>query len=85
MLHAKIMTVDGVAANVGSANLNARSAKLDEEINVVVLEPDLVGILDAHFDQDLERSERVAPGRWDDRSLSQRALELSARLLRREM
>jgi cardiolipin synthase A/B len=85
MLHAKVMTVDGVAANIGSANLNARSAKLDEEINVVVLEPDLVGILDAHFDQDLERSERVAPGRWDDRPLSQRALELGARLLRREM
>ena len=39
MLHAKVMTVDGVVANIGSANLNARSAKLDEEINVVVLEP----------------------------------------------
>ena len=75
MLHAKVMTVDGVAANIGSANLNARSATLDEEINVVVLEPDLVGVLDAHFDEDLERSERVAPGRWEDRSLPQRALE----------
>ncbi len=85
MLHAKIMTVDGVAANIGSANLNARSAKLDEEINIVVLEPDLVTLLDAHFDEDLERSERVAPGTWEDRSLPQRALELSARLLRREM
>ena len=25
MLHAKVMTVDGLVANVGSANLNARS------------------------------------------------------------
>ena len=32
MLHAKIMTVDGIVVNVGSAvNLNARSTKLDEE------------------------------------------------------
>jgi cardiolipin synthase len=85
MLHAKIMTVDGVVANIGSANLNARSARLDEEINVVVLEPDLVSVLDAHFDQDLERSERVAPGSWHERSLPQRALELGARLLRREL
>ena len=58
MLHAKIMTVDGVAANIGSANLNARSAKLDEEINLVALDPDLVRVLDAQFDEDLERSER---------------------------
>src|SRR5206468_10572831 len=29
MLHTKIMTVDGVLANVGSANLNARSTSLD--------------------------------------------------------
>ena len=85
MLHAKVMTVDGVAANIGSANLNARSAKLDEEINVVVLDPDLVTILDAHFDADLEQSERVKPGGWAERSLPQRTTELGARLLRGEL
>ena len=37
MLHAKIMTVDGLVANVGSANFNARSTELDEEINLVAL------------------------------------------------
>ena len=79
------MTVDGAAANIGSANLNARSARLDEEINVVVMDPDVVGILDVHFDEDLERSVRVAPGSWGGRSLPQRALELSTRLLRRGM
>jgi len=31
MLHAKIMTIDGLVANIGSANLNARSTELDEE------------------------------------------------------
>ena len=38
MLHAKVMTVDGCVANIGSANLNMRSVSLDEEINVVVLD-----------------------------------------------
>ena len=41
MLHAKVMTVDGHIANVGSANLNSRSMALDEEINMVVLDDDV--------------------------------------------
>jgi cardiolipin synthase len=75
MLHAKVMTVDGIVANVGSANLNARSTELDEEVNLVALDPALVEILDAQFEEDLERSERIDPERWDDRSVGQRALE----------
>src|SRR5207253_7332837 len=58
MLHAKVMTIDGVVANVGSANLNARSMACDEEINVVALDPELVRVLDAQYDDDLERSIR---------------------------
>ena len=70
MLHAKVMTVDGLVANVGSANLNARSTELDEEINLVALDPALVRLLDEQFDEDLERSEEIDPGRWEDRSLA---------------
>ena len=75
MMHAKIMTVDGVLANVGSANLNARSTSCDEEINVVALDAELVRILDQHFDEDLERSVRIEQGRWQRRSLVQRTAE----------
>ena len=75
MLHAKVMTVDGIAANVGSSNLNARSTELDEEVNLVALDPELVRILDDQFEEDLERSVRIDPERWDDRSVGQRALE----------
>jgi cardiolipin synthase len=59
MLHAKIMTIDGVVANIGSANLNARSTRLDEEINVVAIDPELTAILDRQFEEDLTRSTRV--------------------------
>jgi cardiolipin synthase len=75
MLHAKVMTVDGIAANVGSSNLNARSTELDEEVNLVALDPELVRTLDDQFEEDLERSVRIDPERWDDRSVGQRALE----------
>ena len=75
MLHAKIMTVDGVAANIGSANLNARSTTLDEEINLVAIDRDLAAVLDDQFDDDLSRSVRIEPGRWQDRSSVQRVAE----------
>ena len=75
MLHAKMMTVDGIVANVGSANLNTRSVTWDEEINVVAMDQALVGVLDSHFEFDLERSVRIEPGRWQRRALWQRAAE----------
>lgn len=78
MLHAKVMTVDGMLATVGSANFNSRSTELDEEINLVVIDEDVVRILDEQFDGDLRRSEAVRLGRWEERSILQR---LSERLM----
>jgi cardiolipin synthase len=75
MLHAKIMTVDGIVSNVGSANLNSRSTKLDEEINMVAIDRELTEILDRHYDEDLARSVRMESGRWDNRSTTQRLVE----------
>jgi cardiolipin synthase len=83
MLHAKVMTIDGRVANIGSANLNGRSAACDEEINVVVMDTDVVAILDAHFDDDLERSVAIEPGRWAERSFTQRAVEKVVTPIRR--
>jgi cardiolipin synthase len=85
MLHAKVMTVDGVLANIGSANLNARSTELDEEVNLVALDEELVRVLDAQFDEDLQRSEAIVAGRWEDRSLPHRVAERAAGLFRHEM
>jgi cardiolipin synthase len=83
MLHAKVMTVDGFVSNIGSANLNPRSVAWDEEVNLVALDPVLTAELDADFDADLERSERVDPQRWRNRPLHQRAAEALTRPLRR--
>ena len=83
MLHAKVMIVDDLIANVGSANLNSRSTKLDEEINVVALDATLVDVLDRHFDDDLGRSVEIELGRWRERSVMQRVVEQAARPVRR--
>jgi cardiolipin synthase A/B len=83
MMHSKIMTVDGVVANVGSANVNARSTACDEEINVVALDPEVVRVLDDQFDDDLGRSVKIEPGRWRGRPLRQRAAEAAVSPFRR--
>jgi cardiolipin synthase len=75
MLHAKVMTVDGLLANVGSANVNNRSTQYDEEVNIVVFDGSVVHLLDDHFDDDLRRSEPIDPSDWADRSRAQRTAE----------
>jgi cardiolipin synthase len=85
MLHTKVMTVDGMVANVGTANINSRSLSLDEEVNLVVFDAQVVGVLDAHFDDDLARSQALDPAQWADRGLVQRAKEQVARAVGREL
>ena len=82
MLHAKITTVDGLASVVGSANLNRRSLHHDDEIVAVVLDEDVTGELDRHFDEDLERAELMDPERWEDRPMPWRVAEKATSLLR---
>ncbi|HEY3486232.1 MAG TPA: phospholipase D-like domain-containing protein, partial [Ilumatobacteraceae bacterium] len=75
MLHAKVLTVDGAVATVGSANFNNRSRSLDEEVNLVIFDPEVVAELDHDFDRDLEHSVALDLSRWKDRSVVQRGLE----------
>jgi cardiolipin synthase A/B len=82
MIHAKIVLVDDLVACVGSANFDRRSMKLNHEVEVVVLDPDVVAVLDRHFDEDVAQSVPIDPERWSRRSLPQRAAELVVRPLR---
>jgi cardiolipin synthase A/B len=68
MLHAKVMTVDGLVSVVGSANLNTRSLAHDEEVDVVVFDREVTALLDGHADHDLTRSHPVDPDTWNQRS-----------------
>lgn len=64
MLHAKVVTVDGVLALLGSANFNQRSMRRDDEVSMVIINPDIVATLDRHFDEDRARCERIRLSRW---------------------
>jgi cardiolipin synthase len=83
MMHAKVMTVDGIAAVVGSSNFNRRSLDHDEEVVLVALDTDLVTTLDAHLDDDFSRSEAIDLSRWENRSVRQKVLETATKPLRR--
>lgn len=75
MLHAKVMTVDGAVAVMGSANFNHRSTSLDEEVNLVVFDERFATELDDDFDTDVTRSESIDLTRWTHRNVPQRLLE----------
>ena len=83
MLHAKVMTVDGLASVVGSANMNRRSMQLDEEVVLSVLDPDVTRQLEDDFDAELPRCERISPRRWQDRPLHQKAQEKATTVIHR--
>ncbi|MEX0835037.1 MAG: phospholipase D-like domain-containing protein, partial [Nitriliruptor sp.] len=75
MLHAKIMTIDGQLANVGSANLNSRSLRHDEECDLVIFDPELTRQLDDDLAEDLSRSRQIDASEWEERSVIQRVQE----------
>jgi cardiolipin synthase len=85
MMHAKVMTVDGQAAVVGSSNFNRRSLDHDEEVVLIALDRDLAARLDGDLDDDFSRSVEIDLTRWRNRSAPQRALEAAVSPLRRWM
>ncbi|MCB9948325.1 MAG: cardiolipin synthase B [Rhodospirillaceae bacterium] len=82
MIHAKVIIIDDQAACIGSINFNQRSMSKDDEIGLVVLDPDVVATLDRHFDEDLANSTPVDKGSWRRRGPLRRTLEMVARPLR---
>jgi len=59
MIHAKLMTVDGLWNVVGSTNFDHRSFALNDEVNLAVLDPQLAATLEADFHEDLQQSRQL--------------------------
>ncbi|MGQ4356769.1 phospholipase D-like domain-containing protein [Streptomyces drozdowiczii] len=83
MMHAKVVTVDRVAALTGSTNINRRSLDHDEEVMLAVMDRAFTETLDGHFEQDLAVSERIDGRRWRRRPVVQRMREAAVVPLRR--
>jgi cardiolipin synthase A/B len=77
MIHAKIMTVDGVWSVIGSTNFDHRSFALNDEVNLAVLDAELVATIESDFCEDLVQSRQLDlnSGEVDDESVVDHVLD----------
>lgn len=85
MLHAKLITVDGVLSVIGSANINQRSMSKDDELVLMVLDPDVTAVLDRQYEEDLSHSRMIELGHWRRRSMLSRVKQGLTHILRPQL
>jgi cardiolipin synthase len=81
MLHAKVMVIDGEISEVGSANYDLRSYRLNYEVCEFMYSADVARELTEQFEQDLADSMPLRNEDLQRRSRSQRVIDQAARLL----
>lgn len=79
-LHAKHLTIDATIALIGSTNMDIRSFALNEEINLLVYDPEVVAGLRAVQEKYFACSERLSHETWRRRKPVSRVLQNTARL-----
>jgi cardiolipin synthase A/B len=78
MIHIKGMVVDGLFSMIGSSNLDARSAEINEELDVVVYDRDFGRTMEEMFTRDLGQSREYTLAQFRARSLWERVSEFVA-------
>lgn len=76
LMHSKTMVVDGVWAIVGTTNLDNRSFALNEEINLIVYNRGVAGVLEKAFAEDLQFAKQLTYEDWQARPWREKFLEL---------
>ncbi|MDQ3765113.1 MAG: phospholipase D-like domain-containing protein [Actinomycetota bacterium] len=84
-LHAKVITIDGTWANVGSSNFDNRSLSLNDEINISIPHASVAAELERQFCDDLEVSQELDIQSWSHRPLAKRAREYAPELIRQSL
>jgi cardiolipin synthase len=75
MIHSKTMVVDGLFSIVGSSNFDARSAEINEELDVTVYDAAFGQQMIEVFMEDLEKSRPYTLEEFRKRSLKERLSE----------
>jgi cardiolipin synthase A/B len=83
MLHAKVLSVDGMVSSIGSYNLDRRSLLLNWELSVLVGDDATARDLDRRFDADLDRCVALDRATWARRGFFRRLVERFFYALRR--
>lgn len=84
MIHAKLMTVDGLWSVVGSTNFDHRSFALNDEVNLAVLDRALAATIEADFFDDLQQSHRLCLSEAEQSRLVANEESLVDRIVERE-
>ncbi|MCC6574168.1 MAG: cardiolipin synthase [Planctomycetes bacterium] len=79
-MHAKVMVVDEHWSNIGSANIDNRSLRLNFEVMAVLDSDSDVALVRERFKRELAKSKRVTLEEFNKRPLSHRILEGFMRL-----
>ena len=80
-LHSKMLTIDGVAALIGSSNIDLRSFELNGEINLMLYDTKLTTELNTLESTYIRASHTHTLKSWHNRSFFLKTLENLARLL----
>lgn len=80
-LHTKGMCVDGKVCSYGTANFDIRSFKLNFEVNAVIYNKKVTRQFEEIFLKDIEKSTKITPHKYANRSLVIRVKEQFSRLL----
>jgi len=75
MIHIKSMVVDTLFSMVGSSNLDARSAEINEELDVAVYDRDFSRQMEETFTNDLRNTREYTLEQFRRRSLWERTVE----------
>jgi cardiolipin synthase len=74
--HTKLLVEDGAWSVIGSANMDIRSRRLNDEVTLGIIDTGLARSLQDVFQKDLKRSKSIELANWKRRGLLQRALEI---------
>jgi len=79
--HSKVIISDGVFSSVGTANLDFRSIETNFEVNAMVYDEEIAGILARQFLEDQEKSELIILEEWRKRPRMNKIKESFARII----
>jgi len=79
--HSKVIVADGIFSSVGTANLDFRSLETNFEVNAMIYDQEIAGILAGQFLEDQEKSELVILEEWQKRPRINKIKESFARIL----
>jgi cardiolipin synthase len=84
MIHAKVLSVDGLWVVVGSTNFDNRSFGINDEVNLAVRDTAVAVRLENDTALDIEESRRISLEEWNHRPITERATELMGILIERQ-